>query len=141
MLILGAHNTLDTDRKKILAISMMWGGMILYWFWESCLISYLIIPTKDFPFLSLEEFYTKTNLKVYSKYFEYSLQSVNISYILQISFSLCNSKQLLTMSGVPRDFFSRSNDTLKQNIWRERMEPYIDDDLSQVSKLAVFENL
>ena len=64
LIMFGAHNTLDTDRKKIVAVFMMWGGMILYWFWESTLISYLIIPTKDFPFHSLEEFYTNTNMKV-----------------------------------------------------------------------------
>ena len=63
--MLGPHNTLDTDRKKVLAVSMMWGGMVLYVFWESTLISYLITPIKDFPFHSLENFYEKTNMKVY----------------------------------------------------------------------------
>ena len=62
--MLGVHNSLDTDRKKVIAVSMMWGGMVLYWSWESTFISYLIMPTKDFPFRSLDEFYTKTNMKV-----------------------------------------------------------------------------
>ena len=62
--MLGVSNTIDTDRKKVLAVSMMWGGMVLYWFWESTLISYLIIPTKDYPFRSLEEFYINTDMKV-----------------------------------------------------------------------------
>ena len=64
LVLLGVHSTLDTDRKKVIAISMMWGGMVLYWFWESCLISYLIMPIKDVPFHSLEEFYVQTNMKV-----------------------------------------------------------------------------
>ena len=62
--MLGSHNALDTDRKKVISVSVMIGGMILYWFWESTLISYLVIPTKDVPFHSLEEFYTKTDKKV-----------------------------------------------------------------------------
>ena len=68
LIMLGVHDILDTDRKKVLAVSMMWGGMVLYWFWESTLISYLIIPIKDFPFHSLEEFYTNTDMKVDSKH-------------------------------------------------------------------------
>ena len=69
LITLGTQKHLDTDRKKILAVSMMLGGMVLYWFWESTLTSYLIIPTKEFPFLSLEDFYKKTNKKVKDCYF------------------------------------------------------------------------
>ena len=35
LLMRGSHDILDTDRKKTIAISMMMGGMILYWIWES----------------------------------------------------------------------------------------------------------
>ena len=61
---LGSQQQLNSDRKKVLAVSIMLSGMVLYWFWESCLTSYFILPTKDFPFHSLEEFYTNTNKKV-----------------------------------------------------------------------------
>ena len=65
--MLGPHNTLDTDRKKVIGISIMMGGMILYWFYESTFISYLMLPTKDFPFRSLEELYAKPEMKVYKQ--------------------------------------------------------------------------
>ena len=64
--MLGTQKHLDSDRKKAVAVSIMLGGMVLYWFWESTLISYLIIPTKKFPFQTLEEFYTNTDKKVNS---------------------------------------------------------------------------
>ena len=64
LIMLGTQKNLDSDRKRILAVSVMLGGMVLYWFWESTLISYMVIPTKEFPFHSLEEFYEKTNTKV-----------------------------------------------------------------------------
>ena len=42
------------------------------------------------------------------------------------------SKQLLTKPGLSRNIFSESNNALKQKIWRERIEPYIDDDIFKV---------
>ena len=62
--MIGSHNILDTDRKRVIGISIMMGGMILYWFYESTFIFYLMLPTKDFPFRSLEELYAKPNMKV-----------------------------------------------------------------------------
>ena len=50
-------------------------------------------------------------------------------------------KQLLTHPGGSRTYFSRSNDTLKQKIWRERIEPYIDDEIFKVKYLNLFTNI
>ena len=55
---------LDTDRKRTLAVTAMLGGMGLYLIWEADLTTFLVFPSKHFPFQSLEEFYTKTDKKV-----------------------------------------------------------------------------
>ena len=54
----------DTDRKRILFLGTVVSGMMLYWLWEARLISYYVVPTKDFPFNTLEEFLTRTSKKV-----------------------------------------------------------------------------
>ena len=54
----------DTDRKRILLIGTVISGMFIYWYWEAKLISYYVVPTKDAPFNTLEEFLTRTSKKV-----------------------------------------------------------------------------
>ena len=39
------------------------------------------------------------------------------------------------MNGVSRQLFSKSNDTVKEKIWRERLEPYIHDEIYKVEKI------
>ena len=54
----------DTDRKRILLIGTVISGMFIYWYWEAKLISYYVVPTKDAPFNTLEEFLQRTSKKV-----------------------------------------------------------------------------
>ena len=63
-MLLGPNNSLDTDRKLLLAFSVMCGGMLFYKIWSAGLDSFLLVPTIDFPFESMEEFYKYTNKKV-----------------------------------------------------------------------------
>ena len=67
LILLGSDETLSTDRKRALGVTVMMGGMVLYWLWESCLTSYFLLPKQNFGFQSVEEFYTNTNKKVYLK--------------------------------------------------------------------------
>lgn len=64
LVTLGSDNVLDTAQKKLITVSMMLGGMILYVFWDSTLICYLTLPKRDFPFHSMKEFYTNSDQKV-----------------------------------------------------------------------------
>ena len=54
------------------------------------------------------------------------------SYKLNINFFNLYSTQLITTAGFSRDHFRLSNNTIRQAIWHERMEPYINDDLFKV---------
>ena len=44
------------------------------------------------------------------------------------------------LPGGSRTYFSRLNDTLKQKIWRERIGPYIEDEIFKVMYLNLFTN-
>ena len=61
---LGTHMPMDTDRKRALSVTIMIAGSLLYWIWEADLTNFLVSPSKDFPFHSMKEFYTKTDKKV-----------------------------------------------------------------------------
>ena len=50
--------------KKISHLSVVFGGMVIFWFWGSQLKSYFALPLKTLPFHNLEEFVTKSNKKV-----------------------------------------------------------------------------
>ena len=64
LLRLRHRTTIETDRKKVMVVSTLLGGLILNKFWKCNLSSHFILQTKHFPFHTLEEFYTKTNIKV-----------------------------------------------------------------------------
>ena len=45
-------------------MSVVFGGMLIFWLWGAQLKSYFAIPLKTLPFENLEEFLTNTNKKV-----------------------------------------------------------------------------
>ena len=57
-------NTVRNSRRIGYATILL-AGMLLYWLWEACLISYFAAPSRNLPFSNLEEFLTNTNKKVY----------------------------------------------------------------------------
>ena len=65
LLLLGSNIRTDTLSKRISFLSVMIGGMLLYWLWEAQLISYFSFPSKQLPFNNLEEFLTKSDKKVF----------------------------------------------------------------------------
>ena len=64
--MLGGDMRNNTLRSRLSCISILIGGMLLWWMWEAMMISYFAIPSKVFPFNTLEEFLTKSNKKVKS---------------------------------------------------------------------------
>ena len=70
LLMLGSNIRLDTLSKRISYLSILVGGMLLYWLWEAQLISYFSFPSKRLPFNNLEEFLTKSDKKVTLNHFK-----------------------------------------------------------------------
>ena len=64
VLLLGANVETDSLRKRITSCLIMIAGMMLYWYWEACLISYFAVPTKTLPYNNLEEFLSQSDDKV-----------------------------------------------------------------------------
>ena len=64
LLKLSSNMRKSTGGSKLLLIAISLSGMFLFWSWESMLISYFFIPSRIFPFNSLEEFLAKTDKKV-----------------------------------------------------------------------------
>ena len=54
----------DTDTKKMMVVTILLSGSFLYWIWEATLIANFSIPTRRFPFQSLEELLENTDKKV-----------------------------------------------------------------------------
>ena len=50
--------------KKISYLSVVFGGMFIFWFWGAQLKSYFALPLRTLPFQNLEEFLSKSNKKV-----------------------------------------------------------------------------
>ena len=65
LLLLGSNIRTDTISKRISYLSVMVGGMLLYWLWEAQLISYFSFPSRRLPFNNLEEFLANTDKKVF----------------------------------------------------------------------------
>ena len=65
--MLGYDNASNTISKKIGFLSIMLGGMLMYWFWSAMLNSYFFIPSKELPFNDLKGFLTQSNQKVVLK--------------------------------------------------------------------------
>ena len=53
--------------NRIAFASVMIGGMLIYWYWEAMVISYLAVRTIQLPIITLEEIVKKSNLKVHYK--------------------------------------------------------------------------
>ena len=64
LLLLGSNIRTDTISKRISYLSVMVGGMLLYWLWEAQLISYFSFPSRRLPFNNLEEFLANSDKKV-----------------------------------------------------------------------------
>ena len=70
VIMYGWNSAPDGFRKRLTFLSILTGGMILYWYWEAMLITYFSVPTTVLPFNSLEEFLTKSDKKVLVKHFQ-----------------------------------------------------------------------
>ena len=59
------YNMKNSNRRtKITYISILLFGMVLFRLWKAMLISFFSVPSRTFPFHSLEEFLSKTDKKV-----------------------------------------------------------------------------
>ena len=138
-MMLGGDMRNNTLRSRLSCISILIGGMLLWWMWEAMMISYFAIPSKVLPFNTLEEFLTKSNKKV--KFF-IDFQSISNNIMSRFNKDYINfpfkknlSFQLIVMKGsFTESVFRHSKDPIKQQIWKERIEPYIDEPIySKVS--------
>ena len=64
LLLKNANVRSNVLSMRISHLSVVIGGMFLFWFWGAQLKSYLTSPLKTLPFQNLEEFLTKSNKKV-----------------------------------------------------------------------------
>ena len=94
---LGYEFKSDKIRNRIAASSVLVGGMVIYYYWESGLISHLAFKTTNMPFNTLEEFSENTNFKL-----------------------------VVARGSVFLEFFKHSDDPVRNKIWTEKLEPFLD---------------
>ena len=83
---------------KIIGSSCMLIGMVVFWHWEAMLISHLSTRLIQWPFKHMHELLTKTDYRV-----------------------------LVTVGTSLEDFFKLSRDPIIQDVWSNRIQPYIDE--------------
>ena len=78
--------------------SILFYGTLVYWHWEAMLISYLSTQNVVLPFKNIPELVSKSNFRVAT--------SPGSTYA---------------------EAFSASNDSIWQTVWKDRMEPYLEE--------------
>ena len=87
----------DKLEHRIAFISLLIGGMLIYYYWEAELTSHLASRRIDFPFSNLLEF---------SKNSKFNF--------------------IVAKGTIHLDYFKNSEDSVRSKIWREKLEPYFD---------------
>ena len=64
LLLLGCNMAPETTRKRIVFLTALTMGMVLYWLWEAMLISYFSAAKLTLPFNNLEELLIQSDSKV-----------------------------------------------------------------------------
>ena len=140
--MLGVSSPPRKIRKQITFLSVTIGSMLLYFLWEAMLISYFSTPLKFQSFNSLEEFLSKTDKKVSIRIIIFTIfnhmYNAQILHFLMIPYFVL---QLYVVKGTAYEYtFRNADETTKQRIWNERMEPYMND-MPTVSKFKLFRRL
>ena len=132
----GTNIVTDSSRKRMTSILIMVAGMIIYWLWEANLISSFAIPAKTLPYNNMEEFLKQSNHKV-TYYNTVLLLKFSTPYLItMVNFTLVYPHikyfvilQLIVKKGTRHeDFFRYSKDPVIQQVWKERVLPYIETD-------------
>ena len=86
-----------TIRNRVAFISVVVGGMLIYYHWEAELTAHLAFKKTNFPFNNLKEFSENSKFKF-----------------------------VVSKGTVFVDFFRYSDDPVRRKIWQDKLEPFID---------------